>query len=168
MSAPVLEVLGLSVEFATDRGPLRAVDGVSFRVEAGQTLAIVGESGCGKSVTALAIMGLLPRGVRLGGAIRLLGQELIGHAGNPWQGRRGRDLAMVFQEPMTSLNPAFTAGEQVAEALRLHERLSPRAAIACRTPSPRTSLWRTTRKPPITRSLARASAWAYQRSRPSL
>jgi len=129
MSAPVLEVLGLSVEFATDRGPLRAVDGVSFRVEAGQTLAIVGESGCGKSVTALAIMGLLPRGVRLGGAIRLLGQELIGHAGNPWQGRRGRDLAMVFQEPMTSLNPAFTAGEQVAEALRLHERLSPRAAM---------------------------------------
>ena len=129
MSAPVLEVLGLSVEFATDRGPLRAVDGVSFSVAAGQTLAIVGESGCGKSVTALAIMGLLPRDVRLGGAIRLLGQELIGHAGNPWQGRRGRDLAMVFQEPMTSLNPAFTAGEQVAEALRLHEHLSPRAAM---------------------------------------
>jgi peptide/nickel transport system ATP-binding protein len=99
MSAPVLEVLGLSVEFATDRGPLRAVDGVSFSVAAGQTLAIVGESGCGKSVTALAVMGLLPRDVRLGGAIR------------------------------TSLNPAFTAGEQVAESLRLHEHLSPRAAM---------------------------------------
>ncbi|WP_431269639.1 ABC transporter ATP-binding protein [Dankookia sp. P2] len=129
MTAPVLEVLGLSVEFATDRGPLRAVDGVNFSVAAGQTLAIVGESGCGKSVTALAVMGLLPRGVRLGGAIRLLGEELLGQAGDPWAGRRGRDLAMVFQEPMTSLNPAFTAGEQVAEALRLHERLSPRAAM---------------------------------------
>ncbi|TDH64147.1 ABC transporter ATP-binding protein [Dankookia rubra] len=129
MTPPVLEVLGLSVEFATDRGPLRAVDGVSFSVAAGQTLAVVGESGCGKSVTALAIMGLLPRGVRLGGAIRLLGEELLGQPGDPWAGRRGRDLAMVFQEPMTSLNPAFTAGEQVAEALRLHEGLSPRAAM---------------------------------------
>jgi peptide/nickel transport system ATP-binding protein len=129
MSAPVLEVLGLSVEFATDRGPLRAVDGVSFSVAAGQTLAIVGESGCGKSVTALAVMGLLPQGIRLGGAIRLLGEELLGHPGDSWAGRRGRDLAMVFQEPMTSLNPAFTAGEQVAEALRLHEHLSPRAAM---------------------------------------
>jgi peptide/nickel transport system ATP-binding protein len=129
MSRPVLEVLGLSVEFATDRGPLRAVDGVSFSVGAGQMLAIVGESGCGKSVTALAIMGLLPPGVRLGGAVRLLGEALIGQPGSPWQGRRGRDLAMVFQEPMTSLNPAFTAGEQVAEALRLHEGLPPRAAM---------------------------------------
>jgi peptide/nickel transport system ATP-binding protein len=122
-------VLGLSVEFATDRGPLRAVDGVSFSVEAGQTLAIVGESGCGKSVTALAIMGLLPRDVRLGGAIRLLGQELLGHQGDPWQGRRGRDLAMVFQEPMTSLNPAFTIGSQMAEVLTRHKGGSRAAAL---------------------------------------
>ncbi|MDO9708310.1 ABC transporter ATP-binding protein [Paracraurococcus lichenis] len=129
MSTPVLEVLGLTVEFATDRGPLRAVDGVSMAVGAGKTLAIVGESGCGKSVTALAVMGLLPPGARLGGAVRLLGEDLVGQPGRPWQGRRGRDLAMIFQEPMTSLNPAFTAGEQVAEALRLHEGLAPRAAM---------------------------------------
>ncbi|TCZ66849.1 ABC transporter ATP-binding protein [Roseicella aquatilis] len=129
MRPPVLEVIGLTVEFATDRGPLRAVDGVSFRVGAGETLAVVGESGCGKSVTSLAIMGLLPPGTRLGGAVRLLGEELLGQPGRAWQGRRGRDLAMIFQEPMTSLNPAFTAGEQVAEALRLHEGLAPRAAM---------------------------------------
>jgi peptide/nickel transport system ATP-binding protein len=129
MTAPVLSVQGLTVDFATDRGPLRAVDGVSFSVAAGQTLAIVGESGCGKSATALAIMGLLPLGARLGGSVRLLGEEMVGRPAEAWRGRRGRDLAMVFQEPMTSLNPAFTVGEQVAEALRLHEGLSPRAAM---------------------------------------
>ena len=124
MSAPVLEVLGPRASNSPPTAaPLRAVDGVSFSVAAGQTLAIVGESGCGKSVTALAIMGLLPRGVRLGGAIRLLGRRRCSASrATHGSGRRGRDLAMVFQEPMTSLNPAFTAGEQVAEALRLHER----------------------------------------------
>jgi len=129
MSTPVLALRDLTVEFATDRGPLRAVDGISLSVEAGRTLAIVGESGCGKSVTALAIMGLLPPGARLGGSLQVLGQEMAGQPPEAWRGRRGRDLAMVFQEPMTSLNPAFTAGEQVAEALRLHEGLAPRAAM---------------------------------------
>ncbi|MDB5373862.1 MAG: dppD [Belnapia sp.] len=125
----VLEVRDLAVTFATDRGMLRAVDGISFSVEAGKTLAVVGESGCGKSVTALAIMGLLPPAARLAGSIRLRGREMATLTPEEWRGRRGRELAMVFQEPMTSLNPAFTAGEQVAEALRLHEGLSPRAAM---------------------------------------
>jgi peptide/nickel transport system ATP-binding protein len=116
----VLEVAGLTVDFAGDDGPLRALDGVSFRLAAGRTLALVGESGCGKSATALAIMGLLPPGARVGGEIRLLNGQAV----------RGRDVAMVFQEPMTSLNPAFTIGEQVAEGLRLHLGLGARAAMA--------------------------------------
>ncbi|MDB5372843.1 MAG: dppD, partial [Belnapia sp.] len=125
----VLEVRDLAVTFGTDRGALRAVDSVSFSVAAGRTLAVVGESGCGKSVTALAIMGLLPPAARLGGSIRLRGRELATLTPEEWRGRRGRDVAMVFQEPMTSLNPAFTAGEQVAEALRLHEGLGDKAAF---------------------------------------
>lgn len=128
MSAPVLDIRDLVVEFATDRGTLRAVDGVSFSVAAGRTLAVVGESGCGKSVTALAVMGLLPPQARVSGSIRLLGREMATLTPEEWRGRRGRDLAMIFQEPMTSLNPTFTAGEQVAEALRLHEGLDHRQA----------------------------------------
>jgi peptide/nickel transport system ATP-binding protein len=130
MSQPVLELLGVGVEFPTDRGRLRPVDGVSFSVAAGKTLAVVGESGCGKSVTALAIMGLLPQGGEVGGAIRLGGEELLALTPDQRRARRGGAMAMVFQEPMTSLNPAFTAGEQVAEALRLHQGLSPDAAFA--------------------------------------
>ncbi|SDC43032.1 ABC transporter ATP-binding protein [Belnapia rosea] len=125
----VLDIRGLAVTFRTDRGPLRAVDDLSFSVEAGRTLAVVGESGCGKSVTALAIMGLLPPNARLSGSIRLHGREMSTLNPAEWRRRRGRELAMVFQEPMTSLNPAFTAGEQVAEVLRLHERLGERAAF---------------------------------------
>ena len=125
----VLDVRDLAVSFATDRGPLRAVDGIGFSVEAGKTLAVVGESGCGKSVTALAIMGLLPAAARLSGSIRLRGREMSTLTPEEWRGRRGRELAMVFQEPMTSLNPAFTAGEQVAEVLRLHEGMGERAAF---------------------------------------
>lgn len=130
MSTPVLELVGATVEFPTDRGRLRPVDGVSFTVEAGQTLAVVGESGCGKSVTALAIMGLLPQGGEVGGSIRLGGLDLLALTADQRRARRGGEMAMVFQEPMTSLNPAFTAGEQVAEALRLHQGLSPDAAFA--------------------------------------
>ena len=129
-SGPVLEVRDLAVEFPTERGRIRAVEGLSLSVAAGRTLAIVGESGCGKSVTALAIMGLLAENARVGGSIRLLGQELTALPPEERRARRGRDMAMVFQEPMTSLNPAFTAGEQVAEALRLHAGLSRPAAFA--------------------------------------
>ncbi|NKC29239.1 ABC transporter ATP-binding protein [Falsiroseomonas selenitidurans] len=130
MSPPMLELTQVSVEFPTDRGRLRPVDGISFRVEAGKTLAVVGESGCGKSVTALAVMGLLPQGAEIGGGIRLDGEELLALTPDQRRARRGGAMAMVFQEPMTSLNPAFTAGEQVAEALRLHQGLAPDAAFA--------------------------------------
>ncbi|MFM2151204.1 MAG: hypothetical protein RLZZ187_3510 [Pseudomonadota bacterium] len=131
MSAPVLELRDVTVTLPTDRGPLRPVDGVSFAVEPGRTLAVVGESGCGKSVTALSIMGLLPQGARIGGSIRFDGRELTTLDAEDWRLKRGREMAMIFQEPMTSLNPAFRAGEQVAEALRLHQGLSPRAALDC-------------------------------------
>jgi len=129
MSDPVLELRDLTVTLSTDRGPLRPVDGVSLAVHPGRTLAVVGESGCGKSVTALSIMGLLPQGAKLGGSIRFDGRELTTLPADDWRRKRGREMAMIFQEPMTSLNPAFTAGEQVAEALRLHQNLSPAAAM---------------------------------------
>ncbi|WP_207540155.1 ABC transporter ATP-binding protein [Sabulicella rubraurantiaca] len=121
-----LEVEDLSITFRTDRGTLRAVESVSFRVAPGRTLAIVGESGCGKSVTSLAVMGLLAPNASVGGTVRLAGQEMDEAAR---RAARGRDMAMIFQEPMTSLNPAFTAGDQVAEAIRTHEGVSPRAAM---------------------------------------
>jgi peptide/nickel transport system ATP-binding protein len=126
---PALEVRDLAVTFATDRGPLRAVDGVSFAVAPGRTLAIVGESGCGKSVTSLALMGLLPGSARVEGTIRLAGREIAELPPEQRRLLRGPEMAMIFQEPMTSLNPAFTAGEQVAEALRLHRGLGERAAF---------------------------------------
>ncbi len=129
MTDPVLDVRDLSVTLATDRGPLRPVDGVSFSVAPGRTLAVVGESGCGKSVTALAIMGLLPPGAAIGGSVRLAGRELTTMDAEDRRLKRGGEMAMIFQEPMTSLHPAFTAGEQVAEALRLHQKLSPAAAM---------------------------------------
>ncbi|MBW6397439.1 ABC transporter ATP-binding protein [Roseomonas sp. HJA6] len=128
--APTLEVAGLTLDFRQDGRALRVLDGLSFRVDAGRTLAIVGESGCGKSVTSLAIMGLLPPNATVGGAIRLSGRELDALSPDERRLLRGGEMAMIFQEPMTSLNPAFTAGEQVAEALRLHQRLDHAAAFA--------------------------------------
>ena len=114
---PVLDVAGLTIRFPNG---LTAVDGLSLRVAPGQTLAVVGESGCGKSATALAIIGLLAEGTQVGGGVRLSGQELLGLAPDEMRRLRGGDVAMIFQEPMTSLNPAFTAGDQVAEAIRAH------------------------------------------------
>jgi peptide/nickel transport system ATP-binding protein len=127
---PVLEVAGLTLDFRQDGRALRVLDGVSFRVEAGSTLAIVGESGCGKSVSALAVMGLLPDTASIGGAIRLNGRDLTALSAEDRRRLRGGEMAMIFQEPMTSLNPAFTAGEQVAEALRIHQGLDDAAAFA--------------------------------------
>ncbi|MEJ8836348.1 ABC transporter ATP-binding protein [Ramlibacter sp. AN1133] len=119
---PVLEVRDLRTEFSTDDGSFPAVDGVSFAVDAGRTLAIVGESGCGKSVTALSIMGLVPDppGRITGGSIRFEGRELVGAPKRELLDLRGNGMAMIFQEPMTSLNPAFTIGEQIVEALLRH------------------------------------------------
>ncbi|MBR0671848.1 ABC transporter ATP-binding protein [Neoroseomonas soli] len=127
---PALEVVGLTLDFRQDGRALRVLDGVSFRVDAGRTLAIVGESGCGKSVASLAVMGLLPENATVGGAIRLAGRELTSLSREERRMLRGAEMAMIFQEPMTSLNPAFTAGEQVAEALRLHQGLDRAAAFA--------------------------------------
>ena len=127
MSA-LLEVRELCTRFRTDEGELTAVDGVSFDVHAGRTLAIVGESGCGKSVTSLSIMGLLPQpaGRVVGGSVRFEGRELLGLPERDLQDLRGNTLAMIFQEPMSSLNPAFTIGEQIIETLLRHRDL-PRA-----------------------------------------
>jgi len=118
----LLEVRGLRTCFTTDEGEFAAVDGVSFEVHAGQTLAIVGESGCGKSVTSLSIMGLVsaPAGTIRAGSIRFEGQELVGASDETLQNLRGNGMAMVFQEPMTSLNPAYTVGDQIMEALLRH------------------------------------------------
>ena len=118
----LLEVRDLRTCFTTDEGEFTAVDGVSFEVHAGKTLAIVGESGCGKSVTSLSVMGLVPpaAGSIRAGSIRFEGQELVGAPQESLQNLRGNGMAMVFQEPMTSLNPAYTVGEQIMEALLRH------------------------------------------------
>ena len=125
MSA-LLEVQDLRTLFSTDEGDFFAVDGVSFTVEAGKTLGVVGESGCGKSVTSLSIMGLVPSppGRIAGGSIRFEGQELIGAPAHAMQDLRGNGMAMIFQEPMSSLNPVFTIGEQIVEGLLRHRRIT--------------------------------------------
>ena len=127
----LLEVRDLRTHFHTDDGEFPAVDGVSFSVGAGQTLAIVGESGCGKSVTALSIMGLVPNppGRIKSGSIRFEGRELIGAAKRDMQDLRGNGMAMIFQEPMSSLNPVFTIGEQIVEALLRHRDITRAQAV---------------------------------------
>jgi oligopeptide transport system ATP-binding protein len=119
--APLLEVEDLRVAFWTSRGTVHAVNGVSFAVRPGDTLGIVGESGCGKSVTSLAILGLLPRAGRVtGGRARFEGRELLALSDRDMRRVRGRDIAMIFQDPMTSLNPVLTIGRQIREALETH------------------------------------------------
>jgi len=127
---PVLEVEDLQTWFYTRRGVVRAVDRVSFALGAGETLAIVGESGCGKSITALSILGLVPSppGRIVGGAVRLQGRDLLRLDAEAMRRVRGNDISMIFQEPMTSLNPVLTIGEQIGEALVLHQALSRGAA----------------------------------------
>ncbi|MFI6477077.1 dipeptide ABC transporter ATP-binding protein [Nonomuraea sp. NPDC050663] len=119
----VLEVDNLSVSFPTDDGVVRGVRGVSFEVRQGESLGIVGESGSGKSVTAGAIMGLLPRSARIEGAVRFEGRQLIGLGDSDMSDIRGKRIAMIFQDPMTALNPVYTVGFQVAEALLAHRRM---------------------------------------------
>ena len=119
----LLAVEGLSVTLQTARGPAAALRGVSFAIDRGETVGLIGESGCGKSITALALMGLLPEGARVSGSIRLDGRELVGLDEQAWCALRGRRAGMVFQEPMTALNPLHTVGHQIAEPLRLHLQL---------------------------------------------
>jgi peptide/nickel transport system ATP-binding protein len=130
--APLLAVADLRVVFEGDRGSrTEAVSGVSFSLAPGRTLGIVGESGCGKSVTALSVMRLLPRAAaRVSGSIAFEGRELGSLAEREMQDLRGNRLAMIFQEPMTSLNPSFTVGDQIGEALMRHRGLGARAARA--------------------------------------
>jgi peptide/nickel transport system ATP-binding protein len=131
MSSPILQIRNLVTEFETDEGRVRAVDDVSFTVNAGETLGIVGESGCGKSVTAQSIMRLLPQpmGQIVAGEIMFDGKDLARLSLELMRGIRGARIGMVFQEPMTALNPVHTVGRQLAEVLLLHKNLSHQEAI---------------------------------------
>jgi oligopeptide transport system ATP-binding protein len=129
-TAPLLAVEGLSVEFATDDGPLRAVEGASFALAAGETLGIVGESGSGKTQLFLSILGLLAANGRVSGSAKLEGDELIGLAPHALNAIRGSRVAMVFQDPMTALNPYLTIGTQLAEVLVAHQGMGWREARA--------------------------------------
>ncbi len=131
MTEPVLAIDALSVELATRSGAVRVLRDLSFCVQPGETVALVGESGCGKSMTALAVMGLLPRpNARIAaGSIRLEGQELVGSDPDRLAAVRGDRMSMIFQEPMTALNPVFAVGDQIAEVLRIHRGLSHHEAM---------------------------------------
>jgi oligopeptide/dipeptide ABC transporter ATP-binding protein len=132
MSEPLLNVSDLVVDFKTRAGNARVLDHISLSVNEGEILGIVGESGCGKSMTALSIMGLIPNppGQITSGSITLAGQELVGLGVDDLCKIRGKEIGMIFQEPMTSLNPVFTVGEQIAESVRLHEGATAKAAHA--------------------------------------
>jgi peptide/nickel transport system ATP-binding protein len=129
---PILAVDDLRTWFFTRDGVVRAVDGVSFNVAPGETLAVVGESGCGKSVTALSVLRLIPSppGRIVSGAIRFAGRDLLGLTEAAMRDVRGNEISMIFQEPMTSLNPVLTIGRQIAETLTLHQGLDRKAALA--------------------------------------
>ena len=125
MSSPLLDVENLEVRFWTRRGTVHAVNDISFSLSPGETLGIVGESGCGKSVTALALMGILPRAGRVtAGTVRYDGRDLYTQSDSEWQRFRGKEIAMIFQDPMTSLNPVLTVGSQLREAIDAHLDLS--------------------------------------------
>ncbi|MET3290141.1 UNVERIFIED_CONTAM: peptide/nickel transport system ATP-binding protein [Brevibacillus sp. OAP136] len=130
MSQTILEVENLQTHFFSDRGAIPSVDGVNIRVGKGEVVGIVGESGCGKSVTSLSIMRLIPSppGKIVGGSIRFKGEELIECNEKRMRQIRGNEIAMIFQEPMTSLNPVYTIGDQIGEAVRLHTKVDKREA----------------------------------------
>lgn len=120
----LLEVKDLSTHFFTDKGVVKAVDGVSFEIKKGATLGVVGESGCGKSVTAMSILNLIDKpGKIVGGSILFDGKELVGIDDTNLRSIRGNEISMIFQEPMTSLNPVFKIGDQIIEALSLHQKM---------------------------------------------
>ncbi len=128
---PLLDIQGLKTHFKTDDGWLHAVDGVDISIDAGETVCVVGESGCGKSVTAKTVMKLIdmPPGKIVAGRVLWQGRDLVPLSADEMQKIRAKEIAIIFQEPMTSLNPVYTVGEQIAESLRLHEGLGKRAAM---------------------------------------
>ena len=130
MPETLIQVKNLKTYFLTDRGVAKAVDDVSFDIREGETLAIVGESGCGKSVTALSIMGLIPNppGEVVGGSIHFNGKDLLKLSEREMRHIRGNNISMIFQEPMTSLNPVFQIGDQITEVLTLHQKIKTREA----------------------------------------
>jgi oligopeptide/dipeptide ABC transporter ATP-binding protein len=126
----LLAVRDLSVRFPSRAGETEVVAGISYEIAPERTLGVVGESGCGKSMTALALLGLVPTPGRVAGSVRFDGVELIGQSDAAWERLRGAQVAMIFQEPMTALNPVLTIGAQIGEALELHDGLTPRQAAA--------------------------------------
>ena len=128
---PLLEIKNLKTVFSTTRGVIKAVDGVSLTVNAGETLGIVGESGCGKTMLALSVMRLIPANGQIAeGHVLFDGQDLLSLTEEEMREKRGRDIAMIFQEPMTSLNPVLRVGEQIAEAIRLHQHVPAKEALS--------------------------------------
>jgi len=127
---PLLQLKDLHVQVRTAHGLVDAVRGVSLSLERGDTMGLMGESGCGKSLTALALMGLLPEGAQVRGSLQWQGEECLSWSEDQWCKLRGNRWAMIFQEPMTALNPLHSVGEQVAEPLRLHRGLSRKAALS--------------------------------------
>ena len=119
--SPLLEVSDLAVEFPTDGQPVTAVRGISYRVDPREVVAMVGESGSGKSVSAMAVVGLLPEYARVRGSVRLHGTELLGLADRAMSSFRGKTVGMVFQDPMSALTPVYTVGDQIAEAIEIHQ-----------------------------------------------
>jgi oligopeptide/dipeptide ABC transporter ATP-binding protein len=152
MERPLLEVRNLKVQFRLRRGRLTAVDEVSFSIHEKETLGIVGETGCGKSITALSILGLIPSppGEIVSGQILFEGEDLLKKSEREMEKIRGRQISMIFQEPMTSLNPSYTIGEQIAECYRIHLGHSRKVGLDCteqilqavRVPAPRTVMAR--------------------------
>lgn len=130
MTEPLLKVENLVTAFKTERGAIRAVDDISFTINQGQTVGLVGESGCGKSVTSLSILRLIqsPPGAIESGKIWLKGQDILGFSEAQMRAIRGNSISMIFQEPMTSLNPVFTIGDQIGEVFRIHQKLSKKEA----------------------------------------
>ena len=132
MAETLLDIRGLKTLFKTDDGMVRAVDGVDLHIERGETLGVVGESGCGKTVTARSVLKLIdmPPGRFEGGQILWQGRDLIPLANAEMDKIRAREIAIIFQEPMTSLNPVYTVGQQIAEVVSLHEKLGKKQSIA--------------------------------------
>src|ERR1700732_1473422 len=131
MSEALLDIRGLKTHFRTDDGMVQSVDGVSIRIDRGETVCVVGESGCGKTVTALSVLKLIPMppGKIVGGRILWRGRDLVPLGAHEMQKIRSKEIAIVFQESMTSTQPVYTIGDQIAEVIRLHEGLGKRAAL---------------------------------------